>query len=95
MNEVFKALSDPTRRAILNMLREGDLCAGEIWEAFEISKPSITHHLNLLTAAGLVLREKKGQNVVYSLNTTVFQEAMQWLFDVYNHHRNDKGEKNL
>lgn len=95
MNEVFKALSDPTRRTILNMLREGDLCAGEIWEAFDISKPSITHHLNLLTAAGLVLREKRGQNVVYSLNTTVFQEAMQWLFNFYTHHSNDKGEKNL
>lgn len=90
MNEVFKALSDPTRRNILKMLREKDMCAGDIWQAFQISKPSITHHLNILAQSGLILREKKGQNVYYSLNTTVFQEIVQWFFEV----SKTKGEKN-
>lgn len=81
MNDVFKALSDPTRRKILYMLKEKEMCAGDISDIFDISKPSISHHLNILTQAGLVLREKKGQNVYYSLNTTVFQEVLQWFFD--------------
>jgi DNA-binding transcriptional ArsR family regulator len=88
MNDVFKALSDPTRREILRLLKNNDLCAGDIWGHFQISKPSITHHLNLLTQAKLVLKEKRGQNIIYSINTTVFQEAVQWLFDF----RNTKGE---
>jgi ArsR family transcriptional regulator, arsenate/arsenite/antimonite-responsive transcriptional repressor len=90
MNEVFKALSDPTRREILKMLREKDLCAGDIWEAFQMSKPSITHHLNILTQSTLILREKRGQNVFYSLNTTVFQEAVQWFFEI----SKKRGEEN-
>ena len=84
MNDVFKALSDPTRREILRLLKNNDLCAGDIWGHFQISKPSITHHLNLLTQAKLVLKEKRGQNIIYSINTTVFQEAVQWLFDFRN-----------
>lgn len=82
MNEAFKALADPTRRKILSMLKEKDLIAGDIAEVFDMSKPSVTHHLNILTQSGLILREKKGQNVYYSLNTTVFQEVVQWFFDI-------------
>ena len=82
MNTLFKALSDPTRRAILELLVEKDMTAGEIHENFEISKPSITHHLNMLFDAELVLREKSGQHVIYSLNTTVFQEVMKWIFTI-------------
>lgn len=74
----FKALADPTRRAILQYLAEKDLTAGEIAEHFVISKPSISHHLNLLKQAELVLAERQGQNIVYSLNTTVFHEVMAW-----------------
>lgn len=81
MNNAFKALSDPTRRKILELLNEKDLTAGEIAEHFNISKPSISHHLNLLKNADLVLWEKDGQNVIYSLNTTVFQEIVKWAFD--------------
>jgi ArsR family transcriptional regulator len=91
MNDVFKALSDPTRRKIVQLLKEKDLCAGDIWETFDMSKPSITHHLNLLTGSGLVLREKRGQNVFYSLNTTVFQEALQWFFEFRGISKNDEG----
>ena len=81
MNDAFKALSDSTRRKILEMLLEKDLSAGEIAEHFEISKPSISHHLSILKEAGLVLREREGQKLVYSLNMTVFQELMKWFFD--------------
>lgn len=76
---VFKALGDPTRRAILDRLREGDLSAGEISDGFEIGKASVSHHLNLLKTAGLVRCRRQGQQQIYTLHTTVFQEALQWL----------------
>lgn len=76
---VFKALADPTRRRILEYLREGDLNAGEIAERFDMTKPSISHHLSLLKQARLVLDVRHGQNIVYSLDTTVFQEALRFL----------------
>lgn len=79
MNEVFKAVSDKTRRAILQLLRERDMTAGEIADQFDISKPSISHHLNILRQAGLVMDERQGQNIFYSLNTTVFHELLQWV----------------
>jgi DNA-binding transcriptional ArsR family regulator len=78
-NLVFKALSDPTRREILRLLRDRDRTAGEIADRFDMSKPSISHHLNLLKHARLVLDVRRGQNIVYSLNTTVFQEAIGWM----------------
>lgn len=81
MNKTFKALSDPTRRKILRLLREEDLTAGQIAEEFNISKPSISHHLNILKNAELVLWEKNGQNIYYSLNATAVQEIMNWFFD--------------
>jgi DNA-binding transcriptional ArsR family regulator len=76
---VFKALADPTRRAILDGLRQGDLNAGEIAAGFQIGKASISHHLNLLKQAGLVQSRRQGQQQIYTLHTTVFQEALQWL----------------
>ena len=75
---VFKALSDRTRREILRMLQQGDLTAGEIAERFNISKPSISHHLNVLKQASLVEDLRRGQNIYYSLNTTVFQDLLGW-----------------
>jgi DNA-binding transcriptional ArsR family regulator len=81
LNDIFKALADPTRRKILKMLRERDLSAGEIADQFDMRKPSISHHLNLLKQANLVISDKQGQNIYYSLNTTIFQEIVQWFFD--------------
>jgi DNA-binding transcriptional ArsR family regulator len=78
MNLTFKALSDPTRRKILELIKEKDLTAGQISDHFQISKPSISQHLNILKNAGLVQDEKKGQFVIYSLNTTVFEELIAW-----------------
>lgn len=76
--EGFKALADPTRRRILELLRDGDLTAGELAEHFDISKPSLSHHLATLRSAGLVSDERRGQNIVYSLNTTVIQDLIGW-----------------
>lgn len=82
MNALFKALNDETRREILNLLKVKDLTAGKIAAAFDISKPSISHHLDLLKRADLVSSVKKGQFVVYSLNTTILEEVMQWILNL-------------
>lgn len=79
MNSLFKALNDPTRRQILDLLRGGDLNAGDIAERFDMTKPSISHHLDLLRQAGLVESVKQGQFINYSLNTTVLDELLAWL----------------
>ena len=79
LNALFKALNDATRREILELLKEKDLTAGEISDQFSISKPSISHHLDLLRQAGLVVSVKEGQFVYYSLNTTVMDEMLKWL----------------
>ncbi|HAL81201.1 MAG TPA: transcriptional regulator [Mucilaginibacter sp.] len=82
MNSLFKALNDPTRREILELLKEKDLTAGEIAEQFNISKPSISHHLDLLRQAGLVVSVKEGQFMYYSLNTTVMDEMLKWIINL-------------
>lgn len=79
MNTIFKALNDDTRRKILELLRKSDLTAGEIAEHFNISKPSISHHLDLLKQADLVTSDKQGQFIIYTLNTTIVDDILQWL----------------
>lgn len=79
MNALFKALNDPIRREILKHLREKDLTAGEIADLFDISKPSISHHLEILRQAGLVSSEKQGQFITYSINTTVLDDILEWI----------------
>jgi DNA-binding transcriptional ArsR family regulator len=79
VNILFKALNDSTRREILELLKEKDLNAGEIADHFNISKPSISHHLDLLKQAGLVEAAKDGQFISYSLNTTVMDEMLKWM----------------
>jgi len=82
LNILFKALNDPTRREILELLKEKDLTAGEIADQFNISKPSISHHLDLLRQAGLVVSVKEGQFIFYSLNTTVMDEMLKWIISL-------------
>ena len=82
MNLLFKALQDETRRRILDMLRLRDLTAGEICQAFSMSAPSISYHLDLLRQAGLVSSRKQGQFVTYSLETTVFDESLGWILNL-------------
>ncbi|MFT4060897.1 MAG: autorepressor SdpR family transcription factor [Edaphocola sp.] len=79
MNQLFKALNDPIRREILKNLRQRDLTAGEVAELFQISKPSISHHLDILRQAGLVGSEKHGQFVYYSIDTTVLDDVLAWI----------------
>ena len=78
MNAFFKALNDATRRDILELLKQSDMTAGEIADKFSISKPSISHHLDLLKQADLVTSRKEGQFVTYSINLTVVDELIKW-----------------
>lgn len=80
MNLLLQALSDPTRRKILDMLRKKDLTAGEIANAFDMTKPSISHHLDILRRANLVVSEKQGQFITYSINTTELDELLKWIY---------------
>lgn len=75
----MRALADPTRREILRALRAGDLSAGEIAARFEMTAPSISHHLNVLKDADLVQAVRDGRHIIYSLNSTVIQDLMHEL----------------
>ena len=88
MENLFKALNDNTRRGIIQLLKTGDMTAGEIADQFDISKPSISHHLDLLKQADLVTSVKKGQFIYYSLNTTVVDEIVTWLLKLKNKKKN-------
>lgn len=79
MNSLFKALNDETRRQIIELLKEKDMNAGEIANRFNISKPSISHHLDILKRADLITSEKKGQFVEYSLNTSILEDLLNWI----------------
>ncbi len=81
MNKTFKALSDPTRRRILELLDERDMTAGQIADQFDMSQPSVSHHLSVLKNANLIIWIKDGQSIIYSLNTTVFQEVTKWFYN--------------
>ncbi|MGN0448799.1 MAG: autorepressor SdpR family transcription factor [Ruminococcus sp.] len=82
MGDVWKALADPTRRKILSLLKKQDMNAGEIAAKFNMTKPSISNHLNILKQADLVDAEKQGQNVVYSLKTSVLEDILGMLSDL-------------
>ena len=84
MNWLFKALNDENRRKILDLLKEKDMTAGEISEKFNMSKPAISHHLDLLKKADLITGEKKGQYIVYSLNTTILEDLLAWILSLQN-----------
>ena len=83
MPDIFKALSDETRREILKLLQDGEMTAGAIADNFAMSKPSVSHHLSTLKSAGLVFAERRGQEIVYSLDTTVFQDAMAVVMELF------------
>lgn len=82
MEAIFKALNDETRRKIVELLREKDMNAGEIANHFNISKPSISHHLDILKRADLISSEKKGQFVEYSLNLTIIDDLIAWIINL-------------
>lgn len=81
-NQVFKALSDPTRREILRLLRSREMTAGELAEGFEMTKPTMSHHFSLLKEADLISSRREGQTIWYGLNTTVLQDVVAWAMEL-------------
>lgn len=77
--KTFKALSDQTRREILNLLKNGKMTAGEIGERFSVSGATISHHLSILKEAGLILDDRQGKYIYYELNMSVVDELMEWV----------------
>jgi ArsR family transcriptional regulator len=82
LDTTMRALADPTRREILKALRKGDLTAGDIAGRFPMTAASVSHHLSVLKEAGLVKSERSGRNLIYSLETTVFQEFLQEMMEL-------------
>lgn len=81
MDKTFRALADPTRRQILRLLRDGPRGSGEIAKAFPSTWATVSRHLAVLREAGLVVAERRGQTILYELNTSVFQDLVQHLAD--------------
>lgn len=82
MNLVFKALADPTRREILRLLGRSEMTAGELAQHFDMTKPSMSHHFSVLKDADLIQSRREGQQIWYSLNTTVLQDVFTWAWDL-------------
>ena len=89
-NKAFKALADPTRREILSLLRKGEMKAGDLAEKFDMTKPSMSHHFAVLKEADLVTSRRDGQQIYYSVNTTVLEDVMTRIWDLFGSH-NAKG----
>lgn len=84
MQQVLEAISDPNRRKILDLLKSGEKSVGELAEHLDISGASLSHHLNKLKAANLVLQRREGQYVYYSIHTSVFEDAAQYVIQIFN-----------
>lgn len=82
LNCAFKAIADPTRRAILHLLRRQEMSAGALAEHFDMSKPSMSHHFSVLRDAGLVTSRREGQTIWYALNTTVLEDVLAWTMEM-------------
>ncbi len=82
LQQTLKALADPIRREILNMLKKGRLSAGEISEHFSVSAPSVSRHLSVLKDADLIQDTREGKFIFYEINTTVLEEVMLWITDL-------------
>ncbi len=94
-NEAFKAIADPTRREILRLLRRGEMTAGDLAERFDMTKPTMSHHFAVLKDADLLTSRRDGQQIWYSLNTTVVQDLMAWAMDLVrkDEHSKDDGSE--
>lgn len=90
IDEVFRALSDPTRREILRLLRSRDMTAGEIADRFPLAKSTLSGHFNVLKHAGLVVTERSGTSIVYSLNLAVYEEAISGVMSLLHVGRKEK-----
>ena len=91
-NETMKALSDPTRRTILNLLKDNTLSAGEIGEHFDMTGATISHHLSQLKKAGMITESKQKNFIYYSLNASVLEEVMMWICDLKGDSETNEGK---
>ena len=83
MNDAFQALSDPTRRQILRLLRQREMTAGEIADQFSLARSTLSGHFNVLKQAGLIVAEKSGTSIVYSLNLSIVEETVATVMDIF------------
>lgn len=93
LNEVFHALSDPTRREILRLLRVRDRSAGELAEHFNLAKSTLSGHFNVLKQAGLIVSERSGTRIVYSLKVSAFEEALAAAMELMHVGKADRKER--
>jgi len=93
VNEVFRALGDPTRREILRLLKRGDMSAGELAERFPLAKSTLSGHFNVLRHARLIVAERRGTSIVYSLNLSAFEEAMSAVLELLETRRRGKEKR--
>src|ERR1700735_4204267 len=92
-NKAFKALSDPTRREILGLLRKRERTAGDLAERFDMTKPSMSHHFAVLKDADLITSRREGQQIWYGLNTTVVQDLMAWAMQLVKDGKKSRGKQ--
>ena len=93
MNAVFQALSDPTRREILRLLKKREMSAGEIADRFELARSTLSGHFNILKNAGLIVAEKSGTTIVYSLNVSVVEQTMAAMLELLEVGKPEKRKK--
>ena len=92
-NKTFRALADPTRRAILGLLRHGEITAGALAEKFDMTKPAMSHHFGVLKEAELITSRREGQQIWYGLNTTVVQDLMAWAMQLVKDGKKSRGKQ--
>lgn len=90
INDVLRALADPTRREVLRLLRAGDLTAGELADHFDLAKSTMSGHFNVLKAAGLIVSERSRNQVVYSINMSAFDDAAAAIMEYFGSHRRER-----
>lgn len=93
LNATLSALSDATRRRVLDLLKKKDMSAGQIGKHFSITAPSLSHHLNVLKQADLVTCQRRGQEIIYSLNLSVFEEVAERLMNFFENKKGTGGKK--
>src|SRR6266567_4096351 len=92
-NQLFKALADPTRREILRLLSQKEMTAGELAKRFDMTKPSMSHHFTVLKEADLIRSRREGQQIWYSVNTTVVQDVLTWAMDLMKRSNGNRRDK--
>ena len=90
LQNTMKALSDPIRREILNLLKQGRMSAGDIVEHFDVTGASVSRHLSVLKEADLIRDKREGKFIYYELNASVLEEIMLWMADLKGDNKNDQ-----